>query len=145
MPQNFTDISDLVRAAQPPQQISYGGPEKIPIPRPPEVSKDHVEIHEVAEHEPEPEVKPYVEPRPEKVEIPQDVEEQGVESTGHSNFPTYNSVKLPISDEKVLQGLKTPISSSVRWLAEFCLFILRKAHIKLKTAHGKAVRMFDGR
>lgn len=144
MSQNFTDISDIIAAAQS-QQISYGSPEKVPPMRPPEVSKDHVEIHEVTEHEPEPEVKPYVEPRPEKVEIPQDVADQGVESTGNSQFSSYNSVKLPITDDEVVKGLKTPISSSVRWLAEFCLFILRKAHIKLKTAHGKAVRMFDAR
>ncbi len=144
MPQNYTDISDLIQSVQA-QQISYGNPEKISPMRPPEVSKDHIEIHEVTEHEPEPEVKHYVEPRPEKIEVPQEVEEEGVASTGHSQFTTYNSVKLPISDDKVMQGLKNPISTSVRWLAEFCLFILRKAHIKLKIAHGKAVRMFDAR
>jgi hypothetical protein len=145
MSQNFTDISDVIKAAQEHQVAYGGGPERIPPMRPPEVSKDHIEVHEVAEHQPEPEVKPYVEPRPEKVELPQEVVDEGVESTGHTQFPTYNSVKLPISDDKVLQGLKNPMTSSVRWLAEFCLYILDKAHIKLKTAHGKAVRMFDNK
>ena len=144
MMQNSTDISHLIKSLQD-QHISYGGPEKIHIPRPPEITKEHVEIHEVAEHEPEAEVKPYVEPRPEKIELPEDVSSQGVELTGHTQFPTYNSVKLPITDEQIVVGLKDPISSSVRWLSEFCLFLLRRAHIKLKTAHGKAVRMFDGR
>lgn len=144
MSPTFTDISHLVKQAEA-QQISYGGPEKLPPMRPPEATKDHVEIHEVVEHEPEPEVKPYVEPRQEQVVIPQDVADAGVVSTGHTQFPTYNSVKLPISDDKVMAGLKNPLSSSIRWLSEFCIFLLRRAHIKLKTAHGKAVRMFDGK
>lgn len=145
MPQNFTDITDLIKAANKQHYVSYGGPEKAPPMRPPEASQDHVEVHEVVEHEPEPDVAEHVTVHPEVVKIPQDLQEQGVESTGQTHFPTHNAVQLPISDDKVIQGLKSPMSSSVRWLAEFCLFLLHKAHIKLKLAHGKAVRMFDAR
>ncbi len=142
MSPNYTDISSLV-ASQNSPQISYGVPEKAPPVARPEASKDHVEIHEVVEHEPAPEVKPYVEHRPEKVDVPQDLTDAGVQATETTNFPTYNSVKLPISDDRVMQGLKNPISSSLRWLAEFCVYLLRRAHIKLKLAHGKAFRMFN--
>lgn len=156
MSSNHTDITFLIsqtsqQQTQGPQAalqpVSYGHPEKAPLfPRlksDSEAPKDHVEIHEVVEHQPEPEVQPYVEPRPEKVQVPQDLQDVGVESTGSTQFPSYNSIKLPISDDRVLQGLHRPISSSLRWLAEFCLHLLKKAHIRLRMAHGKAVRMFE--
>jgi len=142
MPPNFTDISSLVSAPHP-SPVSYGHPEKALMPSPPDTHAEHVEVHEVVEHEPESDVKPYVEPHPDKIKISQELVDVGVQSTGHTQFPSYNSVKLPISDDRVLQGLGNPISSSLRWLAEVCIFLLRRAHIRLLKAHGKAVRMFE--
>jgi len=98
-------------------------------------------IHEVVEHEPEKTVKPFVTVKKETIDLPPDLKQVGVISTASSKFPGYKQVKLPISDEKVYQGLHSPVTSSLRWLAELCFFILRQAHLKIKNIHGKVVRV----
>lgn len=50
-------------------------------------------------------------------------------------------VKLPITDDKVVEGLHKPLSSSWRWLAEFSMYILHKGHLTLKKIHGHVVRI----
>jgi hypothetical protein len=66
----------------------------------------------------------------------------GVQASTPQNFTGYQKVQLPISDDQILQGKKQPITDSIRWLAEFCIFLLKQAHIQLKIAHGKAQRVF---
>lgn len=145
MQQNYTDITDLVLEAQDAFDIlSWGHPESEPRPAPKERT-DHIEMQEVVEHEPGSDVQGYVQSHPVQIDLPEDVRDLGVEVIEHPiQYPAHVSIKVPLSDEKIIQGKKLPLDSSFRWLAEVCLFILHKAHIRLKIAHGKAERIFDG-
>lgn len=122
---------------QPVRPIS-GSPE-----REPSGEKKDIEIHEVIEHEPSSEagVSQHVKPRAETVDVPKEAKEVGVISSGTPSFTTTKPVSLPISDDKVLWGLHAPITSSLRWLAQFCLYLLKSAHMTLKEVHGHAKRI----
>lgn len=134
---NFSSISHLLK---PVQNISFGHGEKagpIEIPH----TEAPVTLKEVVEHEPAPEVAGVVQVKKDTVDIPPDLQQMGVQSTGTSDFATEKDVELPISDDQVYTGLKAPITSSIRWLAEMCLKILKHAHKTLKEAHGHIMRV----
>ena len=80
----------------------------------------------------------------ETIELPPDVKKLGVTPTGAAT-PVVTAVVppviLPISDDKVVAGLHAQILSSLRWLAVWCIKKLKKAHIILKTIHGKIIRV----
>lgn len=99
------------------------------------------EMKEVVEHEPEPEVKTYVQPRSESIELPPDLKKFGLQPVTHTQFPSYQNIKLPIPDEKIVVGLHAPITSSLRWLATLAVYLLKLAHLSLKVVHGKVVRV----
>ncbi len=146
---NHTSIQHIVddhhKKKQETQQISMSK-EGGPIPP---ISSEVVTIPEDSgEREATPEseapVEDYVEVQEEEIDIPPDLKQIGVQQPAHnaSNIPMqYQNVKLPISDDKVIQGLQQPIDSSMRWLAEFAMYILRHAHLGLKVVHGKVVRI----
>ncbi len=98
-------------------------------------------LQEVVEHQAEEEVRPYISPRAETIELPPDVKKLGVQPTTNTQFSTYQTVKLPISDDKIMAGLHAPITSSLRWLATLATYILQHAHLGLKVIHGKVVRV----
>ncbi len=160
--QNHTSIDDLVELHKNPSPfLGSGSPEGGRI-APVEITRqqhsaentgdtekeshetDTPEMHEVIEHEhePDPEVEKYLNVRKETVEVPPDLKKIGVQASTPQHFTGYQKVQLPISDDKILQGQKKPVTDSLRWLAEFCIFLLRRAHIQLKIAHGKAQRVF---
>ncbi|MCX7881040.1 MAG: hypothetical protein N2482_00800 [Patescibacteria group bacterium] len=99
------------------------------------------EIQEVVEKETPPEVKPYVQKREETIKLPPDLKKLGLQPVNTTNFPQYQNLKLPISDEKIIIGLRAPVSSSLRWLATLAVYLLKMAHIQLKTIHGHIVRV----
>lgn len=141
--QNHTDISDLVKKAYDAfDQSTWGRPEAEPQ-RAPKETDSHIEVHEVVEHEPEAEVQEYVEQTAAPVPLSDDLQEMGVQSTHVVQYPHFNEVHVPLSDEKIASGLKKPMDAAIRWLAELCRYLLRKAHIRLKIAHGKAERVFE--
>jgi len=80
----------------------------------------------------------------ENVEVPPDLKKMGVSSAGPT-VPVINtaSVKiiLPISDDQIETGLHMQIYSALRWLAEWCIKKLKKAHLTLKIIHGKVMRV----
>ncbi len=98
-------------------------------------------IKEVVEHTPDAEVERFVSPRSETIELPPDLKKMGLQAVSSTKFPSYQNVKLPISDDKVVNGLHAPITSSLRWLATFAVYILARAHLALKTVHGKVIRV----
>lgn len=100
-------------------------------------------LKEVVEHQIEEEVKPYVSPRAETIELPPDIKKLGVHPSTTSQFSTYQNVKLPLADDKILPGLHAPITSSLRWLATLAIYILRHAHLGLKKIHGRVVRVVN--
>lgn len=137
MPQNFTSIDYLLKPAQ---QISSGSSkESAPtLTRHPE----NFHIQEVVEHKiNDEEVQGHVLERKESIDVPPDLQAIGVQPVSQPTFPTYQSVSLPLSDDKVYAGLHAPINSSLRWLSEVCAYILRHTHLYLKQVRGKIVRV----
>jgi hypothetical protein len=99
---------------------------------------------EVIETEPkieDKEVGKYVKPTVEEPSIDPKLKKAGLQAIDSSSLDPRHHVDLPISDEKILEGLGQPITSSFRWLAETARFILSGAHLSLKKVHGKVVRV----
>jgi hypothetical protein len=133
---NYTAIDDLVKKWQRPFTGGYAK-EAEPMPRRPEV----VHLQEATEHEPAAEVAPFVQPRQETIKLPTDLHMIGLQPVKTTQFPTYKNVKLPITDEKIIEGMREPMTSSKRWLSELAFYLLRQAHLTLRTVHGKVIRV----
>lgn len=86
-----------------------------------------------------------LEKKSEVMAVSQDIQQMGVQAVGHAQpvIPATPTVTLPISDDKVLTGLHANISSALRWLAEWCVRVLKKGHIHLKRVGGKVIREND--
>lgn len=78
---------------------------------------------------------------PTSVPLPQPVQQLGVKQVGAATAPPTPSVALPLSDDQIAQGLHKSITSSWRWLAEWCMRRLRQLHMVVKRVHGKFVRV----
>jgi len=102
---------------------------------------EKVVFHEVSEYKPDKETLKFINKRQEEVNIDEDLRKIGVIPNQTISCPDYKQVNLPISDEEVVQGLKMPITSSFRWLAEFALYLLKQTHQVLKQIHGKITRV----
>lgn len=140
MANNFTNIDDLIQKYK---GNNISSDEEISLPKEAEpISSEKIEIKEVVEHQIDKEVRPFVSPRQETIELPPDLKKLGLEPTSSTQFPDYKNIKLPISDEKIVVGLKAPITSSLRWLATLAVYLLAKAHLGLKVIHGKVIRVF---
>lgn len=139
MSQNFTPIDDLIKKYKS-QPVSR--PKEVePIVAQPEAG----EIKEVVEHEiKDEEVKPFVSPRTETIKLPPDLKKLGLQPVTTTKFPSYQNIKLPISDEKIIIGLHKPVTDSLRWLATLAVYLLKMAHLQLKVVHGKVVRVIRG-
>lgn len=78
---------------------------------------------------------------PTTIEIPKTVAQLGVKPVGHSApVQAVPTVVLPLSDEKIAEGLHQSITSSWRWLAQWCIRRLKELHIALNAKGGKVVR-----
>ena len=75
------------------------------------------------------------------IELPPPITQAGVKAVGPTApaVPA-QSVKLPLCDDEIAQGLTQSITSSLRWLAEWCERQLKAAHLIVKNIHGKGVR-----
>ena len=97
MPQNYTKIDDLIKKLT--KTTPVGKPkESEPISR----SSEKYEIKEAVEHQPEEEVNQYVQPRAETIELPPDLKKMGLQPASTTQFPSYQNIKLPISDDKII-------------------------------------------
>lgn len=137
MAQNFTNIDELVVKYKKGSNNIVGHSNKEAEP----IAPEKFEIKEVIEHKVEEEIKPFVSPRQDTIELPPDLKKLGLQPTSSTNFQNYQNIKLPISDEKIVVGLQAPITSSIRWLATLALYLLAKAHLTLKVIGGKVVRV----
>lgn len=144
MSQNFTAIDDLVQKYKG-GKINNIDEEEISLPKEAEpAAKEKFEVKEVVEHKVEEEVRPFVSPRQDTIELPPDLKKLGLQSVPSTQFPSYQNIKLPISDEKIVVGLKAPVTSSLRWLATLAVYLLKVAHLQLKVIHGRVVRVIRG-
>ena len=64
--------------------------------------------------------------RPTTVSIPPPVKNLGVKVAGSQTPFTPNTTTLPLSDVQIAEGLHANISNSIRWLAEWCKYNLKK-------------------
>lgn len=144
---NYTPIDDLVEEYK--QQKSTSG-QTISISKegePIEISQDYSKVDlEPPEDEPiieDEDVKEYLKTTPRKIELDPQLKKAGLSSVDHSSLDPRHKVKLLISDEKIIQGLNQPVTSSWRWLAELSRFLLRRAHLTIKVIHGHIVRVIS--
>lgn len=131
---NYSSVNHLVKA---PDDVAVSVPKETePVPTIPREAL----THEVGEPTPPSETIPYVKLTEETVTLPEELKKIGVKNTSDLKHPSYEEIKLPISDEKVVSGQRAPFTSSFRWLASLCIYILKKAHLTLKIIHGKVIR-----
>ena len=131
---NYTAIDNLLDKTKNRDEVS--------LPKESEpIAAEKFEIKEPFEDNVEEEVRSFVSPRAETIELPPDLKKLGLQETSHSKFPSYKNIKLPLSDEKIIVGQKAPITSSVHWLATFAMYILAQAHLGLKVVHGRVIRV----
>ena len=133
-PKNFTPIDKLIAHYKSTLASSFSK-ETEPA------STEEVEYRRIVEHEPAPEVQKYVEHRKETVKVPADLKKLGVIPREEAAFQKTEAISLPLTDEKIEEGLHKPITSSLRWLAELALYILKQAHLTLKKIHGHIRRV----
>jgi len=73
-----------------------------------------------------------------EIDLPDSVKHMGVQAIAHtqavSSVPT---AQLPLTDAQIAQGLGQSITSSVRWLAEWCRRQAKMALVSIQTIHGK--------
>lgn len=139
-PSNHTPIDDLIKKHLEPKNPVSHSPEAGPIA---ESKVELLSVNETGEHEVnDEEVKKFVDINKENLEIDPELKKAGVQVVNSPpQYPPHLSYPLPVSDEKVIAGLKSPINTSIRWLAELSMFLLRQAHISLKNVHGKIIRV----
>jgi hypothetical protein len=136
MTTNYTPIDDLIKKKLA-SHIGSIAKESISVPS----SKEISHIQEAVEHEPSDEVKPFIEVKPHTIKLPPDLKTIGLQPVATTQFPTYQNIKLPLSDDKIIIGLQAPFTSSLRWLATLAIYILAQAHLGLRRIHGKVLRV----
>lgn len=94
--------------------ISVGSKESEPLSNIPQ----KVSIETAYEHTPNPEVSSYINNRQDNVLISPELQGLGISSVNSTKFNSFETVTLPLSDEKIKEGLKRPVWDSFRWLAE---------------------------
>ncbi len=78
---------------------------------------------------------------PTTIPVPAPVRQMGVKPSG-ANIPMpAAAVTFPISDDQIVRGVHENLTSSLRWLAEWCLRRLKQVHMGLKNIHGKLTRV----
>jgi len=137
---SFTSIDHLIPKKTSQQSYSKEG-EPIGVnEKAPQQELEVIETEPIIE---DAEVGEYLKTNREEPSIHPDLKKAGLKTIEPSTGdPKYN-VTLPISDERVMQGLSSPVTTSLRWLAEVALFMLKQAHLNLKEIHGKVVRVIQ--
>jgi hypothetical protein len=87
-------------------------------------------------------VKAGVTMRSDSVTLPPAVSNLGVAPAGTYNqvTPPVPSIKLPLTDDQIANGLQQSLSDSWRWLAQWCVRQLQQIHIQIKSVPGGTVR-----
>lgn len=90
-----------------------------------------------------PEVIEYVKQHEEKIKIPEALKEIGMvaDAKDQEFEEVVEGPKLLLTDQQIINGLKKPMSMSVRWLSLFLLYILQQAHYTIKVIHGNVKRI----
>ncbi|HLD26462.1 MAG TPA: hypothetical protein VJB63_00675 [Patescibacteria group bacterium] len=110
----------------------------------PTEKKDGIVMTELVEKESPEEISTFVQSRQEEPRISSRLQKVGVENVATSpRYAVQKKIILPLTDDMVERGLHAPITSSFRWLAEWSVFLLKRAHIMLKKVHGHMKRIIQ--
>lgn len=71
---------------------------------------------------------------PTTVTLPQPVTQAGVQVVGQSVVPTPTHTSVPLTDDLIRQGESQPVTSSWRWLAEWCVRKMKQLHTLAKSS-----------
>lgn len=136
MLQNYTPIDDLIQKYKKPETPLTHSKEGEPARR-----SETNTFHEIKEEQPTLDASDFLIKKNNTIHLPPDLSALGLKSVDADETPNFERVKLPLSDDKVIQGMHAPISSSLRWLATFATYLLLRAHLTLRVVHGKVVRV----
>lgn len=144
MSDNHTKIDHLLDEEKKSQDMSASGYSKEGEPR--TIAPESKPEQDVELSEPEPtiedkEVEKFIKVENTNIELDPALKKAGLQVIDSSSLDPKHNIKLPISDEKIVQGLHQPVNSSWRWLSELAQFMLNQAHISLKKIHGHVVRV----
>lgn len=120
-----------------PMPVTEAAPAAETAPQP---EQQEQTVERVAELQPA-DVSQYVQEKKDDIEVPPELQKHGLKPVPSTQSVPYQNIQLPLSDEKVLEGLDKPVTSSYRWLAELAKFMLFQAHLQLKKVHGRVVRV----
>jgi len=129
---NYTPINYLLK---PPKPLSLPKEAEGVIE-----SGESQRLQEVVEHEVTNQPKS-VQIRPETIKLPPGLKKIGLQPISSGSFSGLKNITIPIRDDRVVVGLRAPITSSFRWLATLAVYVLSQAHISLKSVGGKTIRM----
>ncbi|CAN5151466.1 hypothetical protein BH09PAT2_BH09PAT2_00880 [soil metagenome] len=76
-----------------------------------------------------------------KIELDPSLKKAGLSAIDTTSLDIKHRIQLPIPDEKVVEGLEKPITSSWRWLSEIAMYMLHRGHLTMKKIHGHVVRV----
>lgn len=126
----------------PPTNHVVGSPTKESEPFAPR--KQELVVQEVVEHEvKDTQVTPHVEVRKDVPEIPPDLKKVGITTSASSSFQTQQSIKLPLTEEKLPSALKSPLNESIRWLGELTYYLIEQTHGKVKIVHRSSMQKIE--
>lgn len=138
-PQNFTAIDELVKKYNEMKYAVGSSSKEADLPG------SSIEINEIetpVEQQIE-EVEKYIAPTDASIKLPPNLKKVGVKSVEEDLFKeTLNKIKLPISDERIMEDLQASPTESKRWYATILLYILERAHMTLKKVGTHVVRIF---
>ena len=80
--------------------------------------------------------------RADSIELPKTVQQLGVSPVSQApvSAVAIPTIVLPLTDEQIARGLHQSITSSFRWLAEWCEKRLKEFHFIVRTIGSKTVR-----
>lgn len=130
--QNYTPLDDFLKTQAAPPTWAPSKESEPGIASEPLLPPEHIEqVHD--------DIAKQFAVKNDAIELPPEVKAIGVTVVNHQTEPHH--IALPLSDDKVMQGLHAPVTSSFRWLAQLAMYILHKAHMTIKMIQGKAVQV----
>ena len=135
---------------QPNQPASTASPDPVSVgsvakeyesPVSPDIKPEEIQEYHVSK-----EVSAQVQIPKQKPDIPPDLIQIGVThapSDQNISTPVLNQVNVPLNDDQINDGMHHPITDSIRWLAEWCLVQLKRAHVHLTKVKGRYIRVSE--
>lgn len=73
--------------------------------------------------------------------LPETLIQAGRVASGLTDLSQDPVLELPLTDEEIFISKKASLTDPMRWLGEWCLYLLKKGHHTLKKIHGHITRI----